>query len=259
MGGCPPSCRPRGEQGRAGGGARLPGRVARERGSARRGEQGDHGRAGHRHRAVRSGDHAAAEGDGGADHLLDPERPALRTRPRRRRWRRAHRPRGSAPTPPTPWASPRRARAGRTRERPLAHPLVEVGRGQQPPDVGPAGARRRRRPRRRRAWRRNRCGAPAPGEPDRLDADGVDSGLDRGEVGPGVEQGPEEHVAAGPGPGVDPGQPALIRPRHRGAAACDACRVHSAPKPLSMLTTTTPGAQELSIASRAATPPNEAP
>ena len=32
-----------------------------------------------------------------------------------------------------------------------------------------------------------------------------------------------------------------------------------APKPLSMLTTVTPGAQELSIPSRAAIPPNEAP
>jgi hypothetical protein len=32
-----------------------------------------------------------------------------------------------------------------------------------------------------------------------------------------------------------------------------------APKPLSMFTTTTPGAQELSIASNAAMPPSEAP
>lgn len=34
---------------------------------------------------------------------------------------------------------------------------------------------------------------------------------------------------------------------------------YPAPKPLSMFTTLTPLAQELSIASKAATPPNEAP
>ena len=67
------------------------------------------------------------------------------------------------------------------------------------------------------------------------------------------QQRTEQHVAAGTRAGVDPPH----RLRHRAframRAACTA-----APKPLSMLTTV-PGAQELSMASRAASPPKDAP
>ena len=53
-----------------------------------------------------------------------------------------------------------------------------------------------------------------------------------------------------------------VPPVTRGAAAAlRATRAAKtpAPKPLSMLTTVTPGAQEFSIASSAATPPKDAP
>ena len=84
--------------------------------------------------------------------------------------------------------------------------------------------------------------------------------------GAGIEQGPEQHVAAGAGTRVDPG-------RAHGCGAAEAAVVSEAdalaratraawtpaPKPLSTLTTTTPGAQELSMASSAATPPSDMP
>src|SRR6185436_14327153 len=72
----------------------------------------------------------------------------------------------------------------------------------------------------------------------------------------GTDQRAEQHVAAGPGRGVDPADHASAR-----GAALRATRAAKtpAPKPLSMFTTVTPGAQELSIPSSAATPPNDAP
>ena len=89
----------------------------------------------------------------------------------------------------------------------------------------------------------------------RLRCDGADGVLQHGERDTGAEQRPEQHVAAGARRGVDP-----EGADHRGAL-CRATRAACtpAPYPLSMLTTVTPGAQELSIASRAATPPSEAP
>ena len=57
-----------------------------------------------------------------------------------------------------------------------------------------------------------------------------------------------------PGGGVDPDASCVARP-----CGPPGRRSTPAPYPLSMLTTVTPGAQELSIASRAASPPNEAP
>ena len=68
----------------------------------------------------------------------------------------------------------------------------------------------------------------------------------------GADQRAEQHVAAGAGRRVDP------EGGHRAARATRAANT-PAPYPLSMLTTVTPGAQELSIASSAASPPNEAP
>ena len=95
------------------------------------------------------------------------------------------------------------------------------------------------------------------GQPHRLGAERVDGGLQHRQVGPRTDQRAEQHVAAGAGGRVDPGD------RHAGArtAARRATRAANtpAPKPLSMLHTTTPGAHELSIASRAARPPYEVP
>ena len=87
---------------------------------------------------------------------------------------------------------------------------------------------------------------------DRLGRHCVDRGLDRLDRHPGAHQRAEQHVAAGAGGGVDP------QGGHRAALATRAANT-PAPYPLSMLTTVTPGAQELSMASRAAMPPNEAP
>jgi hypothetical protein len=67
----------------------------------------------------------------------------------------------------------------------------------------------------------------------------------------------EQHVAADAGAAVHPADDR----RGHGRAAPRATRAENtpAPKPLSMLTTVTPGAHELSIASSAANPPNELP
>src|SRR4029079_6331935 len=75
----------------------------------------------------------------------------------------------------------------------------------------------------------------------------------------GAQQRPEQHVAAGPGGGVDPHGHA-DGPRRAGSALRATRAANTpAPYPLSMLTTVTPGAQEFSMPSRAAMPPNEAP
>lgn len=74
------------------------------------------------------------------------------------------------------------------------------------------------------------------------------------EVGTRVDQGGHQHVPGDPADGVDPrALHGVPRPRFTRDAA------YAAPKPLSMFTTVTPGAQLLSIASSAATPPKEAP
>ncbi len=84
-------------------------------------------------------------------------------------------------------------------------------------------------------------------------SDCVDGRLEHVERNAGADQCAEEHVATGTGRGVDPD-------RHLGAAllATRAAKT-PAPYPLSMLTTVTPGAHELSMANKAASPPNEAP
>ena len=81
---------------------------------------------------------------------------------------------------------------------------------------------------------------------DRLGSDRVDRRLSIVERHAGADQRAEQHVAAGAGGGVDPD-------RHAGRPGRGACRATRAantpaPYPLSMLTTVTPGAQELSIA-----------
>ena len=81
----------------------------------------------------------------------------------------------------------------------------------------------------------------------------------------GVEQGAEQHVAAGAGDAVEVGDG---HPQPSGGDAAStaariwrtiACAISAAPKPLSMFTTDTPAAHELSIASSAAAPPRLAP
>lgn len=79
-------------------------------------------------------------------------------------------------------------------------------------------------------------------------------GEDRRHVGAGVDERGHEHVAGEPADRVDPrALHAPTRARFTREAA------YAAPKPLSMFTTVTPGAQLLSMARSAARPPNEAP
>ena len=94
-------------------------------------------------------------------------------------------------------------------------------------------------------------------EPHRLGAQRVDGRLQHGQVGPGPDQRAEQHVAARAGGRVDPEQ-ASRGDRPAARRATRAAKT-PAPKPLSMLHTTTPGAHELSIASRAASPPYDVP
>ena len=91
---------------------------------------------------------------------------------------------------------------------------------------------------------------------------GVDCGLHGLQRCAGSDQGAEHHVAARAGAGVEPGESASVgHARTCAARARRATRAANtpAPKPLSMLQTVTPGAQELSIASRAARPPYDVP
>src|SRR5206468_8685920 len=92
------------------------------------------------------------------------------------------------------------------------------------------------------------------GRDRRLDAQ---AGDDVGHVdgAEGAERA-EQHVAADTRGGVEPPD----AHGHSGAARRATRAANTpAPNPLSMFTTVTPGAQELSIASRAARPPNDAP
>ncbi len=84
-----------------------------------------------------------------------------------------------------------------------------------------------------------------------------------GRGGTGVDERAEHHVAARAGTGVEPGErhagascrAAVLAPARRATLAAKT----PAPNPLSMLQTVTPGAHELSIASRAASPPYDVP
>ena len=95
---------------------------------------------------------------------------------------------------------------------------------------------------------------------DVLDADRVDGRLHDVERCAGVDERTEEHVAARAGLAAEPGEAHVDASVPYGCArrATRAAKT-PAPKPLSMLHTTTPGAQELSIASSAARPPYDAP
>ena len=79
--------------------------------------------------------------------------------------------------------------------------------------------------------------------------------MQRREGDAGAEQRAQQHVAGSAGRGVDPDVVPVIALDWRATRAAKT----PAPYPLSMLTTVMPGAQELSIASSAATPPSEAP
>ena len=74
-----------------------------------------------------------------------------------------------------------------------------------------------------------------------------------------IHQGRHRHVARDPGRRVEMHMQSAQGMFHvwRTRLSMDASR--PPPKPLSMLTTATPEAQELSMVSSAATPPNEAP
>lgn len=86
-----------------------------------------------------------------------------------------------------------------------------------------------------------------------LGVDGPDGRAYALERGAGIHQGAEQHVAGHARGAVDPAERHARLPRAMRAAWTPA------EKPLSMLTTTTPGAQELSIPSRAASPWQLAP
>src|SRR3954462_6944581 len=100
-------------------------------------------------------------------------------------------------------------------------------------------------------------------QPDVLGSHRRDGALDDRKRHPGSEERTEQHVPAGAGRRVDPADhtPVLSSPAPAAPRALRATRAAKtpAPKPLSMFTTLTPGAQEFSIARRAASPPKEAP
>ena len=104
----------------------------------------------------------------------------------------------------------------------------------------------------RRAWIRPRLNAfvaEFPGRKVKL----AELGEQAGFVQTGVEQGAQDHVAAGAGLAVEVGG------GHAEARRAIRVAWTPAPKPLSMLTTETPGAQLVSMPRRAARPPNAAP
>jgi len=158
------------------------------------------------------------------------------------------------------------------RESAIAHGRPQPCRRQQPADLPPAapvvrGIVRILPPPTRAAGyddaqvtRRQRAAPDARDHQTMRDAEAreIDGQLAPREAG--IEQRRQEHVAGDPGEGIEMEQPGTARyalpARHarliRVASA-------AAPNPLSMFTTPTFGAQLLSIASRAATPPNDAP
>ncbi len=95
---------------------------------------------------------------------------------------------------------------------------------------------------------------------DVLRCDVLDGFGDDADGHAGADERAEQHVAAGARGRVDPTDHEPVPGADVGAALRATRAANTpAPKPLSMLTTVTPGAHELSIASSAATPPNEAP
>ncbi len=127
------------------------------------------------------------------------------------------------------------------------------------PDVGPAAVGRVRRQAGHGDVDGPQAGARhlVGGQPRGPREDRVDRGLEDLERGAGVDQRPHEHVPGHAEAGVHPAVATPDGGAHRGAAICAAR--WPAPYPLSMFTTATPGAQEFSIVSSAASPSNAAP
>ena len=98
-----------------------------------------------------------------------------------------------------------------------------------------------------------------PAETYRLDVERVDRGLHGRERRTGADQGAEHHVAADAGRRVEPRDAVVSGHARTSARRATRAAKTPAPKPLSMLQTVTPGAQELSIASSAARPPYDVP
>ena len=134
------------------------------------------------------------------------------------------------------------------------------------------------------AWVRTTWVSRAPdadvsaGQPGSQHADGLERpaadgqgdqlAFDLGEIGAGIDQAAERHVAGDPGKAVPPGEG-----RHRAVRAARGAgggrattagprmraTAQAAPNPLSMPTTTIPEAQDASMARRAVTPSRPAP
>ena len=100
------------------------------------------------------------------------------------------------------------------------------------------------------------AGADGRRQPEAGEAEAAQAGADPLLVGPGVEQGAEQHVAGETADRVDVGQPAHCSPSVWRAIRA---AIVPAPKPSSMLTTATPAAHEVSIDRSALMPPNAAP
>ena len=117
------------------------------------------------------------------------------------------------------------------------------------PHVDLRRARCRRCPPRRRRARTARREAPR-------------ALADRLEVGAGVDQRAERHVAGDAGDAIEVEEPHPARPwprPRRRSARTMRCATCAAPNPLSMFTTATPGAHDASIVRSAREPSNDAP
>ena len=218
---------------------------------------------GHRHRAVRAarpGRTPTATGE--TTSSLERRGGRARRRPRRRRRsRRARRPRGSARRRATCRARPPRPRpAARTWRARAPHRLRR----------GPRRASRSRTSRQVR-WVRAvgdlARGSRVAAKPCRDTVSGVSatcSGATAATASASTSSGTPAPTSAPSSmsplaPEEASTQPITRRPRAGAALRATRAANTPAPNPLSMLTTVTPGAHELSIASSAASPPNDAP
>ena len=143
------------------------------------------------------------------------------------------------------------------RERPLARPRRQGGCLDQAPDLGRAALRLAGRSR-HLDTRRVEIAAPrsldAQLEP--VDAERREPGPHGFDVGAGVEQRAEQHVAGHAADTVH-----IDDAAHTAPAAARAIRaaIVPAPKPSSIPTTASPAAHELNMESRGVTPPNAVP
>ena len=156
--------------------------------------------------------------------------------------------------------------AGEGGQGPLAGPVGQAGLGDETHDVG-VGADHLGV-----AGPHPHVGAGQPGpqhghglERPAADGQGDQLALDQRQVGAGVDQAAEGHVAGDAGEAVPPGDRRHDRPvfpatpSTTAAGARMRATAQAAPNPLSMPTTTSPEAHEASMASRAVTPPRPAP